>query len=435
MSIADAAGTLLGKQPGQPDQLTLAVDGQRYAGWLDVSIDRSIDRFTHTFSLQYTDRWVEFNQPWPIREGSECQVFFGNHLLVTGYVNTCSWIVSETEWQLHSQGRSLSGDLEDCTAIVDDGFWKFTPPIVIVNKLIAPFGMKAISTVSQALLPLERFELDEGETVHDAIERLCKGLALLPISRPDGNIELVRGAGTWQRSRDPKQLLPGASEVKTPFNRRNPIGAGTLAASISSGGGPSLVLPTHEAIERRLDVNDQDRYSDYTAIGQSRGTRFRASKIVTRMKEAVKDSAANRYRPLVVIAKHSLASTDNLKARATWEKNIRAGRSMRYSMLVPGVLAPNKKPYEPGTYCSVSDPAFGIDNTMILVSAHVRGSARSLVTELELTLPEAYSTLEYPAKPVNKKAKPGDNRPPPSDNRCVELNAAQQAALRAKGLL
>jgi len=108
---------------------------------------------------------------------------------------------------------------------------------------------------------------------------------------------------------------------------------------------------------------------------------------------------------------------------------------MRYSVLLPGALAPNKKTWAPGTYCSVTDPAFGIDTTMILVEAKLRANEKSLVTDLEFTLPEAYSTLAYPAKPINKKAKPGENRPAPPDNECVELSAAQQAALRAQGLL
>jgi len=413
----------------------LSVDGKRYGGWLDVEIERSLDRFSHTFSLGYTDQWVDNNEPWPIRDGAACTLFFGSELLITGYVNSTQWSVDATKWELGAHGRSKSGDLEDCSVLSDTSSWKYAPPIVIINKLIADYGMRCISMVSQALTPIEFFQLNEGETVHDAIDRLCKALALLPVSRPDGNLELVRGAGTWQKSRDPKALLPGAQQVNTQFNRRNPLGAGSLAASISVGSGPSLTIPTADAIERRFDTNDQDRYSNYAAVGQSRGTRFRAGKIISRMKEAVEDEAITRHRPVVLIANHSVASVDHLKARATWERNVRAGRSTRYSILLPGALAPNGRTWAPGTYCSVSDPAFGIDTTMILVSAKLRANEKSLVSDLELTLPEAYSTLAYPAKPINKKAKPGENRPAPAENECVELNPAQQAALRAQGLL
>ena len=432
-ALADAAGKLAGSKPGDAPQLTLAVDGVRYKGWTKASIERSLDRFSHKFELDYTDRWIDNNEPWPIRPGSKCQLHYGQHLLLTGWVNVSSWSVDQDSWDLECSGRSLSGDLEDCSAIASEGFWKFTPPLTIVNQLIAPFGLKAISTVSQALAPMERFQLNEGETAHDAIDRLCTALALLPISRPDGNIELVRGAGTWQKSRSPQDLSANARNALPVRRGRNQLGAPTAAANISVGGGATIVVPVREAIQRRLDLNDQDRYSDYSAIGQSRGNRFRAGKIITRMKESVEDGDIKRHRPLIVIAKHSLSSVDNLKARATWERNIRAGRSMRYTLLMMGVNAPNKRPWEPGTYCLVSDPAFGVDETMILVTTNIRANAKSLVTELEFTLPEAYSTLAYPAKQLNKKGKAGDNRPAPADKACKVLDSQQEEILAAAG--
>jgi len=301
-------------------QLTLAIDGRHYGGWLDVEICRSLDRFSHTFSLGYTDQWVDNNEPWPIRDGAACQVFFGKELLITGYVNSAQWSVTAEAWELNAHGRSLSGDLEDCSVLSDVSSWKFAPPITIVNKLIEPYGIKAISTVSQALLPIEFFQLNEGETVHDAIDRLCKALALLPVSRPDGNIELVRGAGTWQKSRDPKALLPGAEQVKSTFNRRNPLGAGTLAASISVGTGASLVVPTAEAIQRRLDTDDQNRYSDYAAIGQSRGSRFRAGKIISRM-------SPSRTKPSRATARSSSSRTTAFPASTTSRPALRGRRT------------------------------------------------------------------------------------------------------------
>jgi prophage tail gpP-like protein len=420
--VADVAGALA-REAGKPDQLTLAVDGARYGGWLTIEVTRSLDQFSHAFSLTYTDRWVSGSKPWPIREGARCEVFFGKHLLVTGYVNVAQWKVDGDSWELDASGRSLSGDLEDCSAIHETGFWQMTPPVTIINQLIAPYGLKAISTVSQALQPIERFALNEGETVHDAIERLCKALALLPVTRPEGDLELMRGAGAWQKARSRQDILGSAKPASKAVKKKNSLAPYSANTGISVGGGATIVVPVGQAIERRLHTDDQNRYSDYASIGQSRGSRFRAGKIVAHMAEAVTDPAISRHRPVILVANHSVASSDDLKARATWERNVRAGKSLRYSLLLPGVYAPNKKPWLPGAYCSATDPAFGLDTTLILVSAKIRGNDKSLVTELEFTLPEAYSTLEYPQRPPNKKG----SVPDPPAPECVDLSEQELA--------
>ncbi len=361
--------------------------------------------FTHQFHLKYTDRWADGNEPWPIREGAKAQIFFENNLILTGHVNCATWELTDRDWSLTAKGRSASGDLEDCSAIAGTGHWKLGIPIVIINQLLADYKLKAISTVSQALLPMDHFALQEGETVYDAIDRLCKALALLPISRPDGNIELVRGSGIWQKSAGPLELLRKAHTRIPPRGLADKL-TGTGAASISvGGGGPTLVVPVETAVHRRLETNDQHRHSEYFAIGQSRGSRFRAGKIVAVMKDQVKDPAIKRHRPLLLLAHHGVTSQAQLKDRATWERNVRAGHALRYVTLIPGVNAPNGKPWEPGTYCSVTDEALGLDSTMILVRANIRANSKDLATELEFTLPEAYSTLAFPAKVVNKQSK------------------------------
>lgn len=415
--VADAAGKLQGVENG-PEQLTLQVGGKRYGGWLTIDITRSLDVFSHSFSLSYTDRWVTGGKPWPIRDGARCEIFYGNYLLITGYVNIAQWKVDSDSWELQAEGRSLSGDLEDCSAISDTGFWKFTPPLTIVNQLIKDYGLKAVSTVSQALQPIERFALNEGETVHDAIDRLCKALALLPVTRPDGNLELMRGSGAWQKSRSRQDILGTAKAASKAVRKKNKLAPYSANSGISVGGGATVVVPVGEAVERRLHTDDQNRYSEYAAIGQSRGSRFRAGAIVAHMKESVSDHAILRHRPVILMANHSVASADDLKARATWERNVRAGRSLRYSLLLPGVYAPNKRPWLPGSYCLVNDPLFGINTTLILVSAKIRGNDKSLATEVEFTLPEAYSTLEYPKKPPNKKGEVPD----PPAQQCIDLS-------------
>jgi prophage tail gpP-like protein len=369
-AAAGALAALSGDTAGQ-GEVTLAVDGTRYGGWLQIGIERSLDQFTDRFSFGYTDRWLDQGVAWPIREGSRAQVHYKDSLLVTGWINTAEWMVSGDDWSLSSSGRSLSGDLEDSSAIHASGHWKNKAPISIVKELISPFSMTATSTAADALLSMESFALQEAESVSEAIDRLCKQMSLLPVSKADGSIELLR-------------------------------------ADIPRG--RVLTLPVHEAIERKVVHQDQDRHSTYYVIGQSRGRKNRTGEAVVKIKYNVTDDGVARHRPLVILADHAVAQTAQLKARAVWERNVRAGRAMRYVALFMGVLGPDGKPYTPGTHFVVQDEAFGVDDTLVLVSANIRASSDELVTEVELTYPAAYSTLTYPPK---KKLNPKPRKPRP----------------------
>jgi prophage tail gpP-like protein len=410
MSLASAATGLLSGKDSKDPQLTLAVNGKRYGGWTYINVERSLDIFTHSFSLRYTDTWAANSEPWKIRDGDAAQIFFGDELMLTGYVNVAEWQVSAKDWQLTSNGRSKSGDLEDCSAFHVPGRWKNKSPVAIIQDLVKPFGMTVSSTEADALLsgnqiaiihkkfqrhskdqlkPLTTFSLEEGETVHDAIERLCKQTVLLAISLPDGNIELIR------------------SDVP-----RDKV----------------VTLPVGDCISRKVTTNDQDRFSQYDAIGQSRGNVNNAGEAVISPRQQAKDEGVKRFRPLVVIAEHAVSQRDQLTARAVWERNVRAGRSMRYFVTIPGVLAPNGKIWTPGWHCVVKDGPLGVDDTLLLVRANVRADTTELVTELEFTLPEAYSALVYPPrKQLNPK---------PQVEKPVDICLSQEALddlIRAKG--
>lgn len=357
-------------------ELTLTVGGKRYGGWIGAQIERDLDRFTPTFSLSYTDTWAPHQIPWPIRTGNECELHFGEHLLLTGYVNGVDWLVDGENWSLSATGRSVAGDLEDCSAIHESGHWQNFSILKIAQALVEDYGITVTSTAADALLPLKRFALQEGETVQEAIARLCEEAALLPVTHADGSIELVRGD------------FPRAK---------------------------TIVFPTDEAIQRRVSTNDQQRHSNYYAIGQSRGDKNRAGLAVVRQKEGIADTDVTRHRPLVVVVERAVNQAEQLRARATWERNMRAGRSMRYLATVMGVLSPNGQPWTPGWRIEVEDAPMGVDDSLILVRTEVRASATELITELEMTFPEAYSALEIPPR---KKLNPNAPRPPKAPQLC-----------------
>ena len=131
-------------------------------------------------------------------------------------------------------------------------------PLKIAQQICEPFLIDVSSTSANALRTINRFALQEGETNHGALERLCEQVALLPVSLPDGTIELLR--------------------ADVPLDK-------------------VIVLPVESAVERCIQTNDQERFSQYFVVGQSRGNRNRAGKAVVSARYKVLDQSVKRFRP------------------------------------------------------------------------------------------------------------------------------------------
>lgn len=351
------------------DQITLTVDGKKYAGWIEASIDRSLGSFAHQFDLQYVDRWTDAVEPWPIRVGSRAQVKYGNHILVTGYVDVGSFKLDARNWSLRAAGRSLSGDLVDCSAIHQSGEWRNKRLIEIARDLVRPYGLTVtITTLVEDRTPIDRFSIEEGESVQDSLDRLCKNRGFLCYTIADGNVALVR------------------------FD--------TFVGVVGR-------VPVNDAIEREYFEDGQDRFSEYRLRAQT-STESEAGEAVTVLQkvDTVTDEYVTRHRPKVVVADQS-STPATLKQRAEWERNVRAGRSVHVRYTFPGVLDEHGFPWMPGDLHHVLDDALGVDEEMLVSGARIQTSERSLQTEVEFVRPESFSLLEFPSAILNRVTKRG----------------------------
>ena len=304
--------------------LRLTVDGEVFEGWISARVDRALNQFAHSFSLTYLDRWAPERDPWQIIAGAACVLRWNNEILITGFVNRPNFSVSAERWQLTADGRSKTGDLVDSSAVHLTGSWKNKSALEIVQDLCDPFGIP----VSTTLIDTERFKkfaLQEGETVHSAINRVCKIRALLPITRTDGSVELF------------------SSEVATGVTRD---------------------LPVDTAIDRTYTDDDSMRHSEYltraTGVGNEPTVLSRASAL---------DTGIKRYRPLVVVG-DAPAGTAQAELRAIWESNVRYGRGERLRYVFQGVDGPDGS-YKPGQRYRVRDQAFGVDLVLMVARASI----------------------------------------------------------------
>lgn len=343
------------------DQITLLIDGDKpFVGWVGVEVERSLDRFAHSFDLSYVDRWSEAAEPWPIRPGASAQVLYGHHILITGWVNASTFHARKDDWDLRAQGRSLTGDLTDCSAIYKTGTWVNAKVEKIANDLVAPYGLTVELSIPDND-PIAKFTIELGETVYDALDRLVRNRGYLLSTNPDGNISLI-------------QLQQFIGTVPD--------------------------LPVADASSRYLSEDDQDVHSQYLLRSQSFDTDDTGSDITIRRKFDGPAATGLRHRPIVIVA-DSASDRAALEKRAAWEQNVRYGRSVRVRYTMPGVLDPEGFPWAPGKQYHVKDDMLGVEETLLCVRASIRSTKDELDTELELTRPESFSLLEWPDSLLN----------------------------------
>ncbi|MCK5602854.1 hypothetical protein KAR91_13315 [Candidatus Pacearchaeota archaeon] len=337
--------------------LSLTVGSDRYEGWKDVSVTRSIEQLSSTFRISYAEQWSADNKPLPIVGGDPVIVSLDRDVVLNGYVDDDEGSYDDSSHTVSITGRSRSGDLVDCAAIHKGSSWRNTGIKEIAEAVCKPFGI-SVSLDGYAGQPFPKFTIQEGETVHELLERASKMRALMVIDKPDGNILLTR---------------VGSRKVKTVLER---------GVNIKGG-------------QKRNST--RDRFSEYICKAQIPGNDKVNGKdtILTR---SITDSRITRYRPTIIHAETEDTGKE-LEDRLKWERNRRDGGARSVTYTVQGWRDDDGDLWEPNTLVTVRDDFFRINNeTLLLVSVQYNKGLSGTTATLELKRKEAFDLAELPPK-------------------------------------
>lgn len=347
--------------------LTLRIDGFDIDNWTAVQVTRSLDDIASSFDLQLVTQMSSKAESVMVTDGSFAKVYYGSLLVLSGYIDTYDLSYDAVSTSLSLSGRSMAGDLVDCSAIQPGkktgGSWRKTLGLQIAQDICEPFGIEVKSDVGP--LPQERyFKLEEGETCFSALDRMAKDYGLRLRSEPDGSIVFTR-AGL--------RVLP---DVQIESGR-----------NVLTGG---------------VTFDMSERFSDYLFKGQRAADKDTNGKGVN-TSHLIQDEGVIRYRPLV------LEKDRLVKQRAEWERNTRAGkaRQLSYEVVNPDDVSLSWEMgshglWEPGAVVTVKDDFLDLDDQYIVTSATLVRDESGTRTSLKLTFPEAYQ-----AEPPKAKKKKG----------------------------
>lgn len=331
----------------------LKVDGVFYGGWKSLRVSRSIEQMAGTFELEVTERWPGQPQASPIKPGRPCQLLLDGEAVITGYVDTVSPDYDANRHTIRVAGRDKTADLVDCSAVHKSGQWRNVKLDQLASDLLKPYGIKIVieAEVGRAF---SSWNIQEGETVFECLERAARLKALLLTSNPAGDLVITRAG---------KQRLDhGLVEGKN------------IKAA-------------------RADFSWKERYSTYTVKGQGRlgedGDSVHAAP-----SGRSSDEIIDRHRPLIVLAEsHSENAT--LRDRAEWERNVRRGRSARGSITVQGWRHPGGALWQPNTLVPVTSPLLWLNDAEMLIvgCTWTLDEGSGTLTELAIAKPEAFQLL------------------------------------------
>lgn len=361
-------------------EVTLKANGFKMGGWTTVSIRKSTEQLAHDFSLEVTNQRVgPLGQTVPtgvttlgvrnaadeLTNADECTIEIDGKVIITGFLDTFAFDYDDNAASLRLSGRSKTGDLVDCSAIYKTGVWKDATLARIVADLCEPYGITAFASGPTVLKPFKSFKLEEGETAFDAISRACNQRSVLPITLADGSLACVQAS-------------------KTPSGAVIELGKNVLEGSVSR--------------------DYRDRFSNYLFKGQTAASDDWSGKSASQLEGSIDDTDVERYRPLVVLSQKQRTRED-MGNRALWERNVRAGRSARYSYTVDSwtfssgsIWATGGDVWETNTLARVKDEWSDVDEDLLITSAEFNLDANSRTARIELLHRSAFDVLALPPK-------------------------------------
>lgn len=336
------------------DTIVLTVGGRRHTGAEAITVSRSLDAITGSFTLTLAARGRAIDPVFPVVAGDRCTLSLGGETVIDGWIDAVEPSISESTHLLTVSGRDRTADLADCSAIHRPGSWRNQSIERIAADLTAPFGV-SVKAVASTGGPIRFFALQQGETVQAAIERLLRFRGLLMQADAAGNLEIVK-----------------ADEGASVASLRWGVNISTISA--------------------RQD--HRDRFSDYLVKGQARGGDDRNGKAAAQVKGDASDSRIARYRPILIVAEDQVDSA-SATARAEFEAGVRAGRSRSCEVTVLGWrIASGGALWRPNRRVRLTCSQAGFDDEVLLIEGvEFSRTDEGTLTRLSLVPGDAWRQL------------------------------------------
>ncbi len=381
--------------------LKLTLDGIAYDQWTSGEVSRDLKDFSGSFSFTFRDRDAAKNvlpyASWApvkrIRTQMLAEIRIGKRLVLRGYVEDIDREMSDGTAQVMISGRDQTGDLIDCSALVDGpAELKSVKLEDAIKKIAEPFGLSVRTEVDTGEV-FERYSIDLGETAFSAIEKGARSRRVLILSDGVGGIVVTRTGVT----RAPADLiLPG--NVIGSRGRETTQGrySKTIVRGQSERSGKSRTAATLDSTAEPIDTDAREDGDGSATERERKGT------VATGVAE---DSEIRRYRPIVHLAR-SKADATSAQDEADWRSRTARGQSDDLTHTVKGFEV-NGTLWTVNQLVHVSDPFQDRERDQLISNTRYVEDSSGAVTEITVCSPDAFDTGEVGNRRTNQRGKAG----------------------------
>lgn len=329
------------------DLVRLIINGRDFTGWTAATISMSIDNCADAFSLTapFDPSDPAIKSAFRPREYQEVKVLIGDDTVLTGRVEKVNPHTGPDARTLNVQGRSLTGQLVDCSI---DGELEFSGLTLadICRRLCKPFGIKVRADYNTGIIDIASAKF--GQSVYEFLSSIAGPRNMLLNSSFEGELVITDGRALANR-----QPIAALIEGKPPLKSVDP--------DFDSTGCYSVYKVSSQ----------QDGYSDVSG--------------------SVSDSTVKRYRPRLV--EQDDTGTDPRLA-AAWERSKAYADTMGVGVELAGWRRPDGKLWAERQVLTLQAPGAMLSKeSRWLVSSvtHKMDADSGQTTNLGLIIPEAYA--------------------------------------------
>ncbi len=350
------------------DKISIMVNNMIYHSWTAASVSRGIENPAGSFQLSLCENSADAILKIDINEYDKVVVLVGITPIMTGFIDKITPSYDAEQTSLDITGRSKTAHLVDCSAINSPGQWRGQKAEKIIEEICTPFDISVKCEVNTGAT-LDDFQLQQGETCWDAIERICRLRGLLAYDDEYGNLILSQASNI---------LFPD-----TIFHEFESNLSQILSASAQKTGG--------------------NRYSDYIIKGQAAGNDEDNGINVSSPKSQTTDASVPCFRPLLIVSEGQ-NKTAGCKKRAEFERASRAGQSLEVQYTIDSWTSPMGHIWQSNRRIAVIDDYLKV-NAMLLISEINWSTSLEQGAQTQLILKPPYAFLPEETEPQLTKAK------------------------------
>ena len=366
------------------DTVTIKIGTRTYTGWKSVTINQDLNALSSSFNIGVSDKWRQSSEPWPFRPGEQVRVYAGADSVMNGYIDILESSVSNEDRQISVSGRDKTSDIIDSAAIATRSSYRNISLLNLAKIYLSDINIAVTSDTPDALTPISKVVVEQGETIFDLLGRQAKELGVLLSSTPDGSLLITDRRGI----------------VDTKITDATKKSGSKVAAA--SGQAEFSLQQGVNVLTASASFDETNRFQTYLVKSQIEGNDHVNAKDSTTINGVAFDRGVNRPRTKYIIAEKSMTNK-SAKKRAEWMANVHAVGAVTVEITVQGWKDATGKLWQTNKIISTDLRFIGISPQMMLIIGLSRNqSSEGTKTTLKLTRLDGYQAQPEQAEDPKK---------------------------------